>query len=215
LPTAPPTNPNESTPLDVGAAVTVWIKICGLTGEVGILAAVRAGADAVGFVFAPSKRQVSAVRAAELGRKVPPHIMRVAVMQHPTQALLDEVWQVFRPDLLQTDWTDLAALRIPEQLALMPVMRAGRETVAALPARLLLEGPVSGAGSTTDWSLAALLAPRTELVLAGGLNPANVARAIEQVRPFGVDVSSGVESAPGQKDPALIEQFISNARTAV
>jgi phosphoribosylanthranilate isomerase len=194
--------------------VTLWIKICGLTSELGIDAAVRAGADAVGFVFAPSKRQVGAARAAELGRKIPAHIMRVAVMQHPTQELLDEVWRVFRPDVLQTDWEDLSALNLPVHLAVMPVVRAGREIAAAVPARLLLEGPVSGAGCTTDWSLAALLARRTELVLAGGLNPANVGAAITRVRPFGVDVSSGVESAPGQKDAALIEQFISNARAA-
>jgi phosphoribosylanthranilate isomerase len=140
--------------------------------------------------------------------------MRVAVMQHPTQALLEEVWRVFRPDVLQTDWTDLATLRIPAQLAVMPVVRAGRETAVTLPGRMLLEGPVSGAGCTTDWSLAALLARRTELVLAGGLNSANVAGAIQQVRPFGIDVSSGVESVPGHKDPALIEQFISTVRAA-
>jgi phosphoribosylanthranilate isomerase len=198
--------------LDIGATVTVWIKICGLTSEVGIETAVRAGADAVGFVFAPSRRQVSAVRAAELGRRIPTHVMRVAVMQHPTQALLDDVWRVFRPDMLQTDWTDLDTLHIPAPLAVMPVMRAGGAAAVTLPVRVLLEGPVSGAGCTTDWSLAALVASRTELVLAGGLNAANVAAAIGQVRPFGVDVSSGVESAPGQKDPALIEQFISTVR---
>jgi phosphoribosylanthranilate isomerase len=192
----------------------MWIKICGLTSEAGVTTAVRAGADAVGFVFAPSKRQVSAARAAELGKTVPSHVVRVAVMQHPTQQLLDEVWQVFRPDVLQTDWDDLASLHVPAELATTPVLRAGQQLAATLPPRLLLEGPVSGAGTTTDWSLAQALARQTELILAGGLNPANVARAIEQVRPYGVDVSSGVESAPGQKDPDLIERFIATVRSA-
>jgi phosphoribosylanthranilate isomerase len=192
----------------------VWIKICGLSTEAGVAAAVGAGADAVGFVFAPSKRQVSAARAAELGRSVPSHIVRIAVMQHPSQQLLDEVWQSFAPDVLQTDWADLASLHVPAALIVMPVLRAGQPLEAVLPARVLLEGAVSGAGLTTDWSLAARLAQRTQLVLAGGLNLKNVAQALSQVCPFGIDVSSGVESAPGHKDPALIEQFIGAARSA-
>jgi phosphoribosylanthranilate isomerase len=193
---------------------TLWVKICGLTTEAGVAAAVAAGADAVGFVFAPSKRQVSAARAAQLGSAVPSHVVRVAVMQHPSQQLLDEVWQSFAPDVLQTDWIDLAGLRVPAALTVMPVLRAGQPVEAVLPARVLLEGAVSGVGLTTDWSLAGRLAQRTQLVLAGGLSAGNVAGALAQVRPFGIDVSSGVESAPGQKDPALIEQFISTARAA-
>lgn len=195
-------------------SVRLWIKICGLTTEAGVAAAVSAGANAVGFVFAPSKRQVSAARAAQLGREVPAHIVRIAVMQHPTQQLLDEVWQLFRPDVLQTDWADLTSLSVPAALTVMPVLRAGQPLDAVLPARMLLEGAVSGAGLTTDWSLAAQLARRTQLVLAGGLTVANVAGAIAQVRPFGIDVSSGVEAAPGQKSAALIEQFIGTARSA-
>ncbi|NJO12984.1 MAG: hypothetical protein HC872_05410 [Gammaproteobacteria bacterium] len=134
-------------------------------------------------------------------------------MQHPSQQLLDEVWHSCAPDVLQTDWIDLAHLHLPATLSVMPVLRAGLPVdAAALPARVLLEGAVSGAGLTTDWSLAAQLAQRTQLVLAGGLNAGNVAGALAQVHPFGIDVSSGVESAPGQKDPALIEQFIGTAR---
>jgi phosphoribosylanthranilate isomerase len=201
-------------PSDMAASAALWIKICGLTSAAGIAAAVGAGADAVGFVFAPSRRRVSAAQAAELGRAVPGHVARIAVMQHPTQTSLDEVWQVFRPDVLQTDWSDLSSLHVPAGLAVMPVLRAGQPMQGVLPGRMLLEGAVSGAGLTTDWSLAAQLARRTQLVLAGGLNLGNVAQAIAQVCPFGIDVSSGVESAPGQKDPALIEQFIGAARSA-
>jgi phosphoribosylanthranilate isomerase len=190
----------------------LWIKICGLTTSEGVEAAVRAQVDAIGFVFAPSKRQVTAQRAVELSVNVPRSIERVAVMQHPTQEALDEVLKVLRPDILQTDIEDLAGLRLPSTLHIHPVIRTGRELPQQLPARVLLEGSVSGNGETVDWALAAQCARRTQLILAGGLNPENVAAAIRIVNPFGIDVSSGVESAPGIKDPALVMRFVSAAR---
>lgn len=192
----------------------MWVKVCGLTTPDAVAAAVDAGVNAVGFVFAESKRKVTAQQAAELARNVPRDIVRVAVMLHPSQAQLDEVWSQFRPDVLQTDIDDLPTLRLPAGLQVTPVLRAGRELPAALPTRLLFEGPVSGTGETTDWSAAATLATRTQLILAGGLKPANVAEAITTARPFGVDVSSGVEARPGVKDPAKIYEFVRNARAA-
>jgi phosphoribosylanthranilate isomerase len=193
--------------------VAIWVKICGLTTGEAVEAAVAAGADAVGFVFAPSKRQVTATQAAQLAQGVSRRIPRVAVMLHPTQSQLDEVWSVFRPDVLQTDVEDLQTLRVPVGLAVMPVVRGG---VGIRPhqnhPRVLFEGPVSGVGSTSDWSSAAQLARTTQLVLAGGLNATNVADAIAAVRPFGVDVSSGVEATPGIKDPAKIHEFVRRAR---
>jgi phosphoribosylanthranilate isomerase len=96
----------------------------------------------------------------------------------------------------------------------MPVFRSGRDLPELLPSRLLFEGPVSGAGATSDWTAAAALASRTQLVLAGGLKPTNVADAIAIARPFGVDVSSGVEAQPGVKDPARIYEFVRAARAA-
>jgi phosphoribosylanthranilate isomerase len=192
----------------------LWIKVCGLTTPEGVAAAVESGVDAAGFVFAESKRKVTPQRAAELARDVPKHIVRVAVMLHPSQQELDAVWSQFRPDVLQTDIEDLTSLRIPNGLAVTPVVRAGREPPRELPTRMLFEGPVSGTGTTTDWSAAAQLALRTQLILAGGLKPANVAAAIAAARPFGVDVSSGVEAEPGLKDPAKIHEFVRNARAA-
>ena len=197
--------------------MAIWVKICGLTTGEAVEAAVAAGADAVGFVFAPSKRQVTATRAVELSQSVPRTIPRVAVMLHPTQSQLDEVWSVFRPDVLQTDVEDLETLRVPVGLAVMPVIRNGvrlkPDPQRSYP-RVLFEGPVSGIGSTSDWKSAAQLARTTQLVLAGGLNATNVADAIAAVRPFGVDVSSGVEAAPGIKDPAKIHEFVRRARAA-
>src|SRR4051812_18463437 len=90
--------------------VSVWIKICGLTSIEAVQAAVESKVDAVGFVFAPSKRQVLPSRAAELARVVPPHIAKVAVMLHPTQQAVDEVLSQFQPDLLQTDAADFDSL---------------------------------------------------------------------------------------------------------
>lgn len=194
--------------------MTLWVKVCGLTTPAAVAAAVDAGVDAVGFVFAESKRKVTPQRAAELAREVPKHIVRVAVMLHPSQRELDEVWSQFRPDILQTDIEDLASLRVPDGLQVVPVVRAGRALPQELPTRMLFEGPVSGTGTTTDWSAAAQLAPRTQLILAGGLKPTNVAEAIAAARPFGVDVSSGVEAEPGLKDPAKIYEFVRNARGA-
>jgi len=191
-----------------------WVKVCGLTTPEAVAAAVDAGVNAVGFVFAESKRRVTALQAAELARDVPRDIVRVAVMLHPSQAELDEVWSQFRPDVLQTDVDDLATLRVPAGLQVTPVFRAGRELPSMLPVRLLFEGPVSGTGETTDWSAAARLATRTQLILAGGLKPANVAAAIAAARPFGVDVSSGVEARPGVKDPQKIYDFVRRARAA-
>jgi phosphoribosylanthranilate isomerase len=198
--------------------VAIWVKICGLTTRDAVEAAVAAGADAVGFVFAPSKRQVSATQAVQLAHGVTRRIPRVAVMLHPTQSQLDEVWSAFRPDVLQTDLEDLQTLRLPMGLSVMPVIRhAVRPRADSQPSahhRVLFEGPVSGIGSTSDWHSAAQLARTTQLVLAGGLNATNVADAIAAVRPFGVDVSSGVEASPGIKDPARIHEFVRRARAA-
>ena len=190
----------------------LWIKICGLTTPESVEAAVRARVDAIGFVFAPSKRQVTAQRAAQLCAGVPASIARVAVMQHPTQAQLDEVLAEFRPDILQIDIEDLATLTLDASLRIHPVVRAGRGAPQSMPARILFEGPVSGTGMTADWTQAAELARKTELILAGGLNAENVSEAVRFVNPFGVDVSSGVESSPGIKDPALVTRFASAAR---
>jgi len=190
----------------------LWIKICGMTNSSAVHAAVEAGVNAVGFVFAPSKRQVTSQQAIDYSIKLPSHIARVAVMLHPSRALVDEVLQVFKPDVLQTDWEDIAGLKLPSQLQVLPVLRASKSRPTILPKRFLFEGPVSGTGETADWTQAAQLAKQSELILAGGLNPTNVGDAIRQAQPFGVDVSSGVESSPGVKDVNKIIEFVNAVR---
>jgi phosphoribosylanthranilate isomerase len=195
--------------------VSAWIKICGLTSPEAVATAVEAGADAVGFVFhAASPRHLAPAAAAALARAVPPSVLRVAVTRHPTQAQVEAIIADFRPDALQTDVADFEGLRLPAALGRLPVLRTGAAPPAQLPRRCLYESADSGRGATADWQAAAALARRTELVLAGGLTPANVAAAIAAVRPFGVDVSSGVERAPGRKDTGLIRDFIAAARAA-
>ncbi|MDE2137408.1 MAG: phosphoribosylanthranilate isomerase [Gammaproteobacteria bacterium] len=193
----------------------MWIKICGMTTPDAIATALEAGADAIGFVFAPSPRQLTPEAAAQLSRPARGRARCVAVTRHPAQAALDEVLRVFRPDVLQTDESDFATLTLPGTLERLPVVRAGAALPAPLPARLLFEGPQSGAGQPADWSAARRLAQRTALVLAGGLDAGNVAAAIAAVRPAGVDVSSGVEARAGIKSPLKIVQFVSAARTAL
>jgi phosphoribosylanthranilate isomerase len=195
--------------------VTAFVKICGLRHAAGIEAAVAAGADAVGFVFAPSVRQVTAREAAIAANRVPGQVLRVAVMRHPTMEQWREVETVFCPDVLQTDAADFDYLEVPPDIARWPVLREGSVDPEALPDTFVYEGAASGRRERVDWHRAAALAKRGRMLLAGGLDCDNVAQAIEQVAPWGVDVSSAVESAPGLKDPALIRAFVTAAKAGV
>ena len=198
-----------------------WIKICGMCGEADVEAAVAAGADALGFVFhQPSPRNLTLEAALVMQRTVPKGLERVAVFLHPTQALVDAVIDALQPDWLQTDLGDLEKLELPVGQRVLPVLRRTGETLRSgdgTPTgrpRVLLDGGTSGAGMRADWTAARALAARCELVLAGGLHAGNVAEAVATVRPFGLDVSSGVERARGVKDPARIREFIDAARGA-
>jgi phosphoribosylanthranilate isomerase len=191
----------------------IWIKICGLTTPAAIAAAAESGADAVGFVFhTDSPRNLDIDHARRLQAAVPQRLARVAVFLHPSQALVDEVVATLRPDWVQTDAEDFATLRLPRQQRILPVLRSGRPWPSPLPEQCLVESARSGAGETADWTAAARLAEATRVVLAGGLTPGNVADAVRAVRPFGVDVSSGVELSRGIKDARLIREFVQSAR---
>ena len=193
----------------------LWIKICGLRTPGTIKAAAQGGADAVGFVFhAGSPRNLEPAAARELQSAVPAGVERVAVFLRPSQVLVDAVLEAIAPDWLQVDVADLEMLRLPPGQRVLPVLRSGAATSAPLPARCLFESARSGAGEQADWTVAARMARTAQVVLAGGLNPANVAQAVRAVRPFGVDVSSGVERERGVKDEQLIREFIRAAREA-
>lgn len=195
--------------------MSLLIKVCGVTTEEAVNAAVAAGADAIGFVFhGPSPRSIEPLRAAALMATVPASILRVAVTLHPSQALVDRVLAEFEPDVWQSDADDFPGLALPPTIARWPVWRSGGSPSESPPPRLLFEAAVSGAGVQADWTAAAALARRCGLILGGGLDAANVGAAISAVRPYGVDVSSGVERGPGVKDPAMIRTFIEAARAA-
>ena len=193
---------------------TMFIKICGITSADAVSAAAESRVDAIGFVFAPSPRQVTPGQAAQLAALAPPGILRIAVAQHPLQMKVDEICRMLKPDYFQTDVEDLRELKIPAHIKVLPVVRFGRKTPSPLPPRIVFEGPTSGIGELADWGRAAELARQTEVILAGGLTAQNVAEAVHAVRPFGVDVSSGVEQEPGVKDPGMIREFVLAARAA-
>lgn len=190
----------------------MFVKICGITTPDARDAALEAGADALGFVFAESPRRITPRAAAALARSIPPGTVKVAVLRGVTHAECDALFDAFVPDWLQADADDLARVTLPAACRALPVYREGRAHGLALPPRILFEGARSGSGTAADWHEAKRLAARTELILAGGLDVANVATAIAWVRPFGVDVSSGVESRRGNKDPQRILEFVSRVR---
>jgi phosphoribosylanthranilate isomerase len=202
----------------------VRVKICGVTDEAGVAAALEAGADAVGFVLATSPRQVTPARAAALARALPPFVARVAVFHRPDAAAVDAALHRWSPDLLQLEPEHLDAVPVRWRERVLPVLhdgadlaqRADRLAVGCAARAVHLEGAGRGGrGVPVDRERAAALARRMSLVLAGGLRPDNVAAAVRAVRPFAVDVSSGVETAPGRKDPALVRAFVDEARAAL
>ena len=193
--------------------MSVLVKICGLRDAECIAAAVEAGADAIGFVFAESVRKISAQDARDLAYDIPTGVAKVAVMQHPSNEEWQAVCETFAPDVLQADIEDLDELEVPAHITRWPVIREGSDAAnEILPETFVYEGVASGAGATVDWSLAANLAGSGRMILAGGLNPENVAAAIRTSQAWGVDVSSGVESSRGNKDVELIRNFIGAVR---
>jgi phosphoribosylanthranilate isomerase len=195
-----------------------FVKVCGMNDTRAVEAALDVGVDAIGFVFANSVRRVTPEQAVDLARPARGRALCVAVTQHPSPELLELIFEIFKPDVLQTDSRDLSGITLPPGVAAWPVLRGWRrqEDAGAIrpDQRLLFEGQRSGRGEVADWSAAKTLSPQCQLILAGGLSPANVEQAIDDVRPFGVDVSSGVEESPGRKSPTLIEWFVTRARAS-
>ena len=173
-----------------------------------------AGADAIGVVFFhKSPRNLSPAAAEKLAGGVPTSVRKVAVMLHPDGALWEEVQLALRPDVLQTDAADFAYLDVDPAIEKWPVLREG-SLPGELPDTFVYEGRMSGKGQTVDWGVAAEIATRGRMILAGGLDAQNVGDAIAQVRPWGVDVSSAVESAPGIKDADRISEFVAAVNAA-
>jgi phosphoribosylanthranilate isomerase len=198
-----------------------WIKVCGLTTVEDALAAEAAGADAIGLVFAESPRSVSLERAREIARRLAPETVRVGVF---VNAGADRVLAVARG--VPLDWvqlhgdecrTDLDRLDRPAVKAFRARGPGVLDEIRAFGAHtFLLDGWSSrrrgGTGVRVDPALAVRARKLGFMILAGGLDPGNVAEAILLARPAGVDVSSGVERRPGRKDPGKMREFISEVR---
>jgi phosphoribosylanthranilate isomerase len=199
----------------------MFVKICGITNEDDALLAVAMGADAVGFIFAPSVRQVAAQQVYDITRRLPPEILTVGVFRDEHPDLVIET--VHRSGVKAAQ---LHGHESPDDVAAVAaqVRRVIKAFAAGSPdARradqfhtdmILVDAPSPGSGQMFDWTLAAEVAEGPRLILAGGLTPDNVAAAIHQVQPWGVDVASGVERAPGKKDALKVKAFVERARAA-
>lgn len=187
------------------------MKICGITDELTLRAAVDAGADAVGFVLAESSRRISLELARVLCDITPQTVATVAVVGQAAAEQLDQFIDFVRPKFLQADAESFVGFDMDFGCHPLPVHRRRPDE---MPPLMVLEGARSGVGEQASWPLAAELSTSTRLVLAGGLDPTNVRQAILETRPFAVDVSSGVEQTRGIKDPDLIGEFVRAVRDA-
>jgi phosphoribosylanthranilate isomerase len=215
----------------------IWVKICANTSLEDAQVAADAGADAVGFVFAPSLRRVTAAQAAAITPHLPESLEKIGVF---VDATLDEICSSVRacgltgvqihsgadPNLAAKLRDKLGpALRIVHAVHFGPEAGQRAAAIAADPNvdAILVDSrtatAVGGTGTAFDWASARATvfadARTVKLIAAGGLSPENVRRAIATLRPWGVDVASGVEAAPGRKDPAKVRDFVAAARGAV
>ena len=201
------------------------VKICGLTSVADAQAAAAAGADLIGLMFyAGSPRHVSLAQAAEIARALPPFVLRVGVFVNPDEALVTRAIAECGLNLLQFHGDEPSAFCTQFGLMSVKALRvrdaASLQTLAEYHTDAFLLDSYSaagrgGTGEQFNWDLAVAAQHWGKpIFLAGGLTPANVAAAVRQVRPFAVDVSSGVEAAPGKKDPAKMQAFIAAVRAA-
>ena len=192
------------------------VKICGLSTKEAVETAVSAGADYIGFVFAPSKRQVTVEQATELAKFIPSHIRKVGVFVSPSRADLLEAIEKVGLDLVQVHGQ--VADDLFEDLPCASIQAVQVDGDGHVPNSqadyLLFDAPVAGSGQTFDWGRLDTTELGQPFFIAGGLNEDNVARAIQHFSPFAVDVSSGVET-DGQKDHEKIRRFIERVKNGI
>lgn len=199
----------------------MFVKICGVTNESDALLAVALGADALGFVLAPSSRRVAPDRVRDIARRVPGDVLTVGVFRNELPERVMELAQRAGLKAVQLHGDESAAdcrqvaEQVPTVIKAFPAGHPGLDRIDDYGTdTVLIDGPRPGSGQVFDWSLAEG-APRSRyrVILAGGLDADIVGSAIARVRPWGVDVSTGVESEPGRKDPAKLRAFIEAARS--
>ena len=192
------------------------VKICGLSNIEAVKTAVSAGADYIGFVFAPSKRQVTLEQAAELAKFIPSHIQKVGVFVSPSRADLLEAIEKVGLDLVQVHGQVVDKLfeNLPCGSIQAVQVDEGGHVPNSQADYLLFDAPVAGSGQTFDWGRLDTTKLAQPFFIAGGLNADNVARTIQHFSPFAVDVSSGVET-DGQKDHEKIRRFIERVKNGI
>ena len=204
----------------------VKVKICGITNAEDAATAIAAGADALGFVlYRKSPRFVEPAVARRIIAGLPPFVLPVGVFVNEEAKIVRDLMDECGLALAQLHGDEpavycqelgrpaLKALRLKDRGAFLALAEfQGRATVRGFVIDAFSEQAYGGTGQTVDWTLAAEAARSARILLAGGLTPANVAEAVRLVRPYGVDVSSGVEERPGKKDPAKVQAFIAAAR---
>ncbi len=192
------------------------VKICGLSTKEAVKTAVSAGADYIGFVFAPSKRQVTVEQATELAKFIPSHIQKVGVFVSPSRAELLEAVDKVGLDFVQVHGKVVDKLfeNLPCGSIQAVQVDEGGHVPNSQAGYLLFDAPVAGSGQTFDWGQLDTTELAQPFFIAGGLNEDNVARAIQYFSPFAVDVSSGVETN-GQKDHEKIRRFIERVKNGI
>ena len=192
------------------------VKICGLSTKEAVETAVSAGADYIGFVFAPSKRQVTLEEAAELAKLIPVNFKKVGVFVSPSRAQLLEAIEKVGLDLVQVHGQVADALF--EDLSCASIQAVQVDGNGHVPNSqadyLRFDAPVAGSGQTFDWGQLDTAELAQPFFIAGGLNEDNVAKAIQHFTPYAVDVSSGLET-DGQKDQEKIRRFIERAKNGI
>ena len=192
------------------------VKICGLSTKEAVKTAVSAGADYIGFVFAPSKRQVTVEQAIELAKFIPSHIQKVGVFVSPSRADLLEAIEKVGLDLVQVHGQ--VANDLFEDLPCAGIQAVQVDGDGHVPSSqadyLLFDAPVAGSGQTFDWGRLYMTELSQPFFIAGGLNEDNVEEAIQHFTPYAVDVSSGVET-DGQKDHEKIRRFIERVKHGI
>jgi phosphoribosylanthranilate isomerase len=199
----------------------MFVKICGITSEEDALLAIAMGADAVGFVFAPSSRQVAAGLVRDIVRRLPPEVLTVGVFRDESPQRVFEIVNNIGLRAAQlhghetVEQTKLVRSKVPFVIKGFPAGDPALERADDFGAdAILIDSHAPGSGEMFDWSLAEGAPVNRRVILAGGLTPENVTEAIERVRPWGVDVSTGVETGPGRKDARLVRDFVRNAKAA-
>jgi phosphoribosylanthranilate isomerase len=214
----------HSAVLDGGDPLIIRVKICGITNEEDAMRAVDLGVNALGFIFASSPRQVNPEAARRIIEALPPYVQTVGVFVDETLSRIRDLIDLCGLDLVQLQGGEdpdfcrelmpqaVKSFRLKDESSLQPISRYGG-LIRAVHLDTYQKGLKGGTGAVFDWTLAVEAKKLgMPVILSGGLDPSNIERAISSIRPFAVDVNSGIEKSPGIKDPVLMKDLMEKIR---